>query len=162
MKYKTIQKNIKGIARKMEKRTGIPFHDFIAEGNLAYVQCLKYYDAKKGNFQQYANTAIYREMKKYANKFTVQSIEYNDELMSSNKYTPEDYANFRLNIENLSKQSKKIVNLIFDCPVDLFKLCENNYNTKLSKRILKKYLLKKHWPHKTINFCFQEIKEALL
>jgi len=63
--------------------------------------------------------------------------------------------------DHLSKEARGIMEMIFNAPDEIIQTFTTNTYNKISKRKIKKYLMKNGWRRKEILFSFMEIKQYI-
>lgn len=160
--YKDYEKLIKKISWSWHKTTGIELEILIAEANVAFVECQKYHDSKKGKFSTllYHNIeSKFKNLLAYQNQSRHNGIEVElENLILSSPGKQEKRCIFQDALTKLSIEAQQIITVVLEAPADLLAMLPK---PKLSKHQLTQYLRLKGWKIPAINKAYIEIRQIL-
>lgn len=162
--YTDVELLINGIVWKFFKRYGGNKDDWQSEANFYFMKAYDKYDKNKGAFTTWLHHCVYRGLQTYYRKTYLgnrpHSISGDTLALLPNKKNP--FYTFIDLLDELQKDSKTVVRLIFDMPKELTQeYTEPGDSPKHMKVTLKKHLLKLGWTHARVKESFKEIGEAL-
>ena len=146
----------------------IEFEELVAEGNLAFCIADQKFRPDNGNqFSTYLYTVASNAMCDLAmgnwRKMQFESpSEEIDVLPLPDFQTPETQTRLKQWTESLSKESQFLIKLVWETPGEIVQWAqEETYHPRNTQDRLARYLRGLNWKWADIQFCFQEIKEAL-
>lgn len=161
LNYKDYEKLIQKISWSWNKTTGMDLETLIAEANVAFVECQKYYNPEKGKFSTLLYHAVeskFKNLLAYENQNRHNGIEVELEELAFSSCKQEKRCVFQDTIVNLSHEAHQIISIVLEAPADLLAMLPK---PRLSKHQLTKYLRLKGWKIPAINKAFVEIKNSL-
>jgi hypothetical protein len=157
--YKDFKNEIEYLARKWNKQTGLPFEEFIGQGNLAFAKCKRNYRPKNGSFIPYFKAVIKSNILEFVRSHNFNTVEYREEADESRALRPDDKLYFQDMLEHLSKEAYTVVSLVLNGPPDLQDMFAEV--GKPTKGTIRTYLRKLKWSHCKIDRIFTELKQEL-
>ena len=146
----------------------IEFEELVAEGNLAFcIADQEFRSNNKTKFSTYlytvaSNAMCDLAMGNWRKRRFESSIEEIDVLTLPDSQTPETQTRLKQWAESLSKESQFLIKLVWETPREIVQWAqEETYHPKNTQDRLARYLRGLNWKWNDIQFCFQEIKEAL-
>jgi len=146
----------------------VEFEDFVAEGNLAFCIADQEFRPNKGfQFSTYlyhiaSNAMCDLATGNWRQTHFESSTEEIDILHLPDSQTPEAQTQLKQWVESLSKESQFLIKLVWETPSEIVQWAqEETYHPKNTQDRLARYLRALNWKWTDIQFCFQEIKEAL-
>jgi len=144
-------------------RVGFEFDDLFSEANWAYVEALRTYDpdTSKCGFC----THLYNLINWRLCKFTKPSIEQpggDPDLLSKDNYNQLKRVALKDQIEKSDSDVIIIINLIFDMPHKLYRMCNEVTCPKITRRRLLRYLTEEiDWSPKRANLALLTIQNLI-
>lgn len=122
--------------------------DLFSEGNLIFVKCQENFDDEKAKFSTFLYLCISRHFKQMVErqnkveKNTTKSVDCNEDPDSENyicvsEENPEDRIASKDSYEKLSKEAKDVIDIVLNCPSEVFEM--------LSSPVLKVIQRRKVW-----------------
>lgn len=166
--YKDFEKMIFKLAHKWANRSYVEFEEFVSTGNLALCVAHKNFNADRGaKFSSYAYACINNAMndaamKAYRISNTETFAETDNDFVCSHFESPEKRVALKQWFDNLSKESRFIIGIIFETPMEIINMARReSYAPKNTMDRTYRHLRNQGWKHKDISDCFAEIKGAL-
>ena len=170
MNYNKYQALIFKLAHKWNRKSNgrIEFDELVAEGNLAFCIASQKFNPGRGiKFSTYLYAVTNNAMCDIiiSNNRKIQFEKQDEEIDKfclPDSQTPEMQAQLKQWIENLSKESQFLINLVWETPREIVQWAQaETYHPKNSQKYLTRYLRDLGWKWDDIRFCFKEIKQAL-
>lgn len=173
IRYKSTEKLIYNLAWRWSKKTNFSFEDLLSEANLIYVTKKDKYDPNKNKFSTFLYTCITNHFKnlvrnkKNKNKNII-SIVPIEEVKSFAPYrhtakehnTPETYVTKQSIFNSLSNEAREVVNIIINCPAELFDELTSPVRKGFQKHKILKYCKRTYGSNKA-GKIEKELKEMV-
>lgn len=158
--YESNKKLLYKISWRFHQSTGYDIEEFMAEANLAFVQCYNRYDPSKGAFTTFVYTHVRNHLlnviknlnKTYFNHSSDEGRDYEDSAGFANMI--ERRRDIHLQISSCGQVAQYVLDFVI-------KKSESLEHEDLSIGTVKRYLYNKGFSHQQINKGVNEIKEII-
>jgi len=161
--YKQYEKMIYKSSYNYSRRYNQEFEDILSEACLIYCECLQRFDGRKASFSTFLSMSLNFRLGNYCKRNRKRILETEEFIDTEFLKENIEFSFFK---DSLSENSKKIVELVSDPPMELFSFCkredETKWALKINKDVISKYLLSKKWNISQIRNSFAEIKSNLI
>ena len=155
-------------------RVGFEFDDLFSEANMAYIEALRTYnpDTSKCGFCTHLYNLINWRLCKFTKPSIRPGFDFNPESLSKSNYNQQKFLEchadqlkrviFKDQIEKSDSDVIIIINLIFDMPDRLYRMCREVTCPKITRRRLLRYLTEEiDWSPKRANLALSTIHNLI-
>ena len=182
--YQTYKNMIRGFAWSYNRRTGIPFEELEAQGNLIFCEAYHTYNKNTSSFSTHLSVSLNGKLMNHTRKILEKKS--NKELFensyslqceylknwilfsgSKGKWPDKILAKIELDemINKSSPNAHYIILLEFQYPKEMMNMHSrqdnSGYQYRISKSLVTRYLRKKGWTKEEIILSFREITKLL-
>jgi len=165
--YEDYKKTIQKHAWRCHNLTGIEVEELISAGNEEFVRIQNSFDGNKSCFGTYLvwklrglYSTIRRDMiNSCMRPVERKEIKYIYKNIYNDSTNPEKNCIFGELIQNLPKNAKEIINMIFSSPDELIETIPKKRPQGITKAVMRKYLINQCWNTAKINKAFNDIQE---
>lgn len=153
---------VKKLARSWARTTGLEYEELEGHAFLLAVEAMNKYDPSRGAQTTYLWKVINAGLHIYCMEYCkLRNQPFSGEIQSEGLgMDPERLASFKETINNLSKEAKEVIQVLFNFPTEIFNLGGNSSSPQRIKAGLVRFLVKKGWAKSTAKYAVHELERS--
>jgi len=162
--YSEYQNCIKKLVWHWVKRSRFGFDELLSEANMAFIKAVDSYKAGRAGFHTHLYITVNGNLRNYCNPPEPLEIQLKDNYHSKFQ-NPEQTCTFNNLVENLSSETREMVDTVLNTPAEMIELVREMSSNRqghmhLYRSNVKAYFKAKGWKKSLILSCFNEIKQT--